>query len=67
VIETNPVKYAYPIYDVDWFRSKPAILKFLERYPVYSVGRFGRWEYLSMEDAFLQGKDAAMHIAKDTI
>ena len=32
---------------------------YLERYDVFSIGRYGSWEYMSMEDTLLQGKKVA--------
>jgi protoporphyrinogen oxidase len=53
------IKHAYVIYDR--FRSKhlPRIIQFLHKNQIYPLGRYGRWEYSTMEDAILQGKEAA--------
>jgi protoporphyrinogen oxidase len=53
------IKHAYVIYDR--FRSEhlPRILQFLRSNQIYPLGRYGRWEYATMEDAILQGKEAA--------
>jgi len=56
-VNVNYIKYAYPIYDFDWHESRSKVLSFLKQHDIYSIGRFGSWEYLSMEDAFMQGKD----------
>ena len=39
-----------------WFKERTARL---EREHVQVAGRFGRWDYMSMEDAFASGWDAA--------
>jgi protoporphyrinogen oxidase len=53
------IKHAYVIYDR--FRSKhlPRIIQFLLTNQIYPLGRYGRWEYTTMEEAILQGKEAA--------
>jgi protoporphyrinogen oxidase len=52
----NIMKYAYPVYDVRYYSKREIILNFLEEHGVYSIGRFGSWEYMSMEDSFIQAK-----------
>jgi protoporphyrinogen oxidase len=56
VSRVNTIKYAYPIYDINHYCKREIILKFLEENGVYSIGRFGSWEYMSMEDCFIQSK-----------
>ncbi len=57
--KTFSIKHAYVIYDR--FRSQhlPRITQFLHSNQIYPLGRYGRWEYATMEDAILQGKEAA--------
>ncbi len=57
--KTILIKHAYVIYDR--FRSQhiPKIIQFLRSHHIYPIGRYGRWEYTTMEDAILQGKEAA--------
>jgi len=57
--KTISIKHAYVIYDR--FRSQhlPRITQFLHSNQIYPLGRYGRWEYATMEDAILQGKEAA--------
>jgi protoporphyrinogen oxidase len=53
------IKHAYVIYDR--FRSQhlSRIMQFLRANQIYPLGRYGRWEYTTMEEAILQGKEAA--------
>lgn len=53
------IKHAYVIYDR--FRSKhlPRIIQFLRANEIYPLGRYGLWEYTTMEEAILQGKETA--------
>jgi protoporphyrinogen oxidase len=57
---------AYVLYDRDYDAARSAVLGFLENASVLTAGRYGRWEYSSMEDAILAGRDAAAILqAKD--
>ena len=53
------IKHAYVIYDR--FRSEhlPRLMQFLRANQIYPLGRYGLWEYTTMEEAILQGKEAA--------
>ncbi|MCK5494006.1 MAG: FAD-dependent oxidoreductase [Candidatus Omnitrophica bacterium] len=59
IIETylvNDIKYAYPIYDHNYVKANQVITRFLKINSILSAGRFGKWEYLSMEDVISDGK-----------
>jgi protoporphyrinogen oxidase len=56
VEDVRDIRYAYVLYDQYRARVLPAIFSELERRGIYSVGRYGRWEHTSMEDAIAQGK-----------
>jgi len=60
--DTNDIKYGYPIYDRYYPRATAAIKKFLSSNNVIACGRYGGWQYMSMEDALLDGKAAASTI-----
>jgi protoporphyrinogen oxidase len=51
--------YAYVIYDQNYEAALGVILPFLESMRVITSGRYGGWNYSSMEDALLFGRDAA--------
>ena len=51
---------AYVLYDHYRIQVLPRILRSLERYGIVSTGRFGAWEYGSMESALRQGREAAL-------
>ncbi|HEV2355217.1 MAG TPA: FAD-dependent oxidoreductase [Puia sp.] len=53
---------AYVIYDSKRDETVGALLAFLRRNEVQSIGRYGRWEYGSMESAMEQGIQAAREI-----
>jgi len=53
------IDHAYVIFDHDYFAALDVIRPFLERSRIISAGRYGDWNYSSMEDAILFGKAAA--------
>lgn len=53
---------AYVIYDEERDAIVAKLLAFFRKKRVYSVGRYGRWEYGSMESAMEQGIGAAREI-----
>jgi protoporphyrinogen oxidase len=59
VSDVKDLHYAYVYFDHHRAKAVPAILAELERRGIYSVGRYGRWEHTSMEDAIGQGKQVA--------
>lgn len=59
VEDVRDIRYAYVLYDQYRSRVLPFIFSELEKRGIYSVGRYGRWEHTSMEDAIAQGKQLA--------
>ncbi|TAL11326.1 MAG: protoporphyrinogen oxidase [Nitrospirae bacterium] len=57
--DVRDIRYAYVLFDRHRARALPAILEELERRGIHSIGRYGRWEHTSMEDAIAQGKQLA--------
>lgn len=57
------IKYAYVVYDFDREKSLDGIKLFLAKNGITSVGRFGSWAYLSMEDSIREGISAALGLA----
>lgn len=56
------IENAYVIYDFDYHDSRQAILDHLEAVGIQSIGRYGDWNYSSMEDALLDGRRAARRL-----
>ena len=47
---------AYVIYDSAYFQAQPLIHQWLESQKILSIGRYGDWNYSSMEDALIDGR-----------
>lgn len=58
------IPFAYVIFDSRRETALKNIRQYLEEQEIYSAGRFGSWEYLSMEDAFMDGWNAAERLIK---
>ena len=56
------IKCAYVIYDKNRTKTVNQIKDYLEENDIYTIGRYGSWEYSGMEDAIIQGKDIASEI-----
>ncbi len=56
------IPYGYVHFDASRNVSMQTIGKYLEDSGIFSAGRFGSWEYTSMEDAFLMGVQSAEDI-----
>ena len=53
---------AYVIYDREREKVLPQIQDYLQSKGIYSIGRYGNWEYSAMEDAMFQGMQTAQLI-----
>ena len=53
------IEIAYVIFDDDRESSRQTLIDYLEAHNIFPAGRYGRWEYHSMEDSILSGKAAA--------
>jgi protoporphyrinogen oxidase len=53
------IPHAYVLYDEAYGPAKTEILRFLEHAGILVAGRYGQWEYSSMEDAILSGRACA--------
>ena len=56
------IKHAYVIYDFDYHQSRAEIHAWLGTQNLMSIGRYGDWNYSSMEDALIDGREAAQII-----
>ncbi|HET9594724.1 MAG TPA: FAD-dependent oxidoreductase [Anaeromyxobacteraceae bacterium] len=62
-MDTRSIPHAYVIYDEAYGPAQRAIVSWLEERGVLTAGRYGRWEYSSMEDALLAGRECARKAA----
>ncbi|MBM7118318.1 protoporphyrinogen/coproporphyrinogen oxidase [Archangium primigenium] len=56
------IPHAYVLYDEAYGAAKAEILRFLEHAGLQTAGRYGQWEYSSMEDAILAGRACARRL-----
>lgn len=61
--EARTIPNAYVIYDDRYGPAKDEIVAWLADRDVLVAGRYGRWEYSSMEDALLAGRECAKKAA----
>lgn len=57
--QAREIPHAYVLYDDAYGPAKAEILRFLEHAGILIAGRYGQWEYSSMEDAILAGRACA--------
>jgi protoporphyrinogen oxidase len=56
------IPVAYCIYDWKRTRIVDEIMAELNTFGIKAIGRYGRWEYSTMEDALLQGRELAAEL-----
>ncbi len=57
------IDHAYVIFDHHYYSALQGIRPLLEEERIVSAGRYGGWNYSSMEDALIFGKQAAEQAA----
>lgn len=60
--QAREIPQAYVLYDAAYGPAKTEILRFLEHAGILLAGRYGQWEYSSMEDAILSGRACARRL-----
>jgi UDP-galactopyranose mutase len=53
------IKYAYVVFDRHRQAHLQNLIDYLQSRGIYTCGRYGQWDYYSMEDSILSGKAAA--------
>lgn len=56
------IPHAYVVYDFAYHESVATIHAWLDTVGVQSIGRYGQWKYSSMEDAMIDGRNAAARL-----
>ena len=57
--EMRNIPCAYVVFDHNYTPSLKAIRPWLDKYGILSIGRYGRWTYNAMENALIDGREAA--------
>jgi protoporphyrinogen oxidase len=57
--EMKELKYAYVVFDDNYYSSVETLIKYFESNDVYPRGRYGSWIYNAMEDSILAGREIA--------
>jgi protoporphyrinogen oxidase len=58
------IKYAYPVQGHQVARIMDLLSRYLECHEIYSVGRFGNWEYVNSDQCLLRGAELANRLAQ---
>jgi protoporphyrinogen oxidase len=58
-MDVRSIPHAYVLYDDQYGPAREEILSWLAERDILVAGRYGRWEYSSMEDALLSGRECA--------
>jgi len=58
-VRARRLEWAYVVYDHAWSEARRVALDWLAERRIVCAGRYGAWNYSSMEDALLMGRDAA--------
>jgi protoporphyrinogen oxidase len=61
-VETRSIPHAYVLCDRAWASARETVIRWLAERDILVAGRYGRWEYSSMEDALLAGRAAARRL-----
>jgi protoporphyrinogen oxidase len=56
------IRFAYVVFDEHRQAHVQDLIDYLESRDIFTAGRYGRWDYYSMEDSILSGKSAAEKI-----
>jgi protoporphyrinogen oxidase len=64
LVRARTIPVAYVLFDHDHAAARDATLRALAEGGVICAGRYGRWEYSSMEDALLSGREAARECSR---
>ncbi|HEX9602471.1 MAG TPA: FAD-dependent oxidoreductase [Myxococcales bacterium] len=63
LLRSRTIPVAYVLFDHEHAAARAQVIAHLHGHGVHVAGRYGNWEYSSMEDAILSGRDAARALA----
>lgn len=58
-VRPRKIDFSYVVYNHTYANAVFKVIDWLEEHGIYSAGRYARWEYAAMEDAIVQGFEAA--------
>ena len=61
--ELKELKYAYVVFDDNYYGAVETLMRWLESHDIYPRGRYGSWIYNSMEDSILAGREVALRLS----
>jgi len=61
-ISYNHSEHAYVVFDENYHSTVPYILDYLSSIGIYSIGRFGEWQYFNMDVCIKRSMDLAKQI-----
>ena len=59
LVRSRTIPVAYVLFDHDHAAARAEVIEHLEPRDVIVAGRYGKWEYSSMEDAIVSGREVA--------
>jgi len=62
VKNVQDVECAYVIFDKNYSENRRIVLNYLRENDIFSIGRYGNWEYSGIEEAMAQGKKVIENI-----
>jgi protoporphyrinogen oxidase len=60
----NVLSPAYVLFDHQYEAARKTVLDWANAAGIVSVGRYGRWQYNAMEDALMEGREAARTVSE---
>ena len=63
-ISIHDIPCAYVLYDAEYKQARGNVLAYLRDQDIFSIGRYGSWEYCDMEDSFLHAKEVASFLLR---
>lgn len=64
-LDVQDIKYAYCIYDSQREKALKVIGDYLNKYDCFLAGRYGAWQYSSMEDCMVEAADIAKRVSQN--
>ena len=58
------IPVSYVVFDRNWPRLVPEILAYLRRQRIFSIGRYGSWNYGSMADDIRMARETAASLGR---